>query len=312
VSSCPGPAEPGPRPAPSPPAGALPELTEALLGRCTFPAPGAELACAVSGGPDSLALLVLAAAAGCRVTAFHVDHALRPGSAAEAEVVAAAARRFGAAFVSLRAAVTAGPNLEERARDARRSVLPEGAATGHTADDQAETVVLNLLRGAGLDGLAGMRAGPTHPILALRREETARLCRAAGLVPVVDPTNASLDLRRNRVRHEVMPLLGRVAGRDVAAVISRQAALLAADADQLDALAAGIDPRSVAEVAAAPAPLARRALRAWLRGALGGRPPSAAAVERVMAVVRLEARAAEVGRGVTVRRRAGRLYFAPD
>ncbi|HET6810010.1 MAG TPA: tRNA lysidine(34) synthetase TilS [Acidimicrobiales bacterium] len=297
---------------PSPPGGALPDLTGALLTRCTFPAAGAELACAVSGGPDSLALLVLAVAAGCRVTAFHVDHGLRPGSAGEADVVAAAAGRFGAGFVSLQAAVAPGPNLEERARDARRSVLPEGAATGHTADDQAETVVLNLLRGAGLDGLAGMRAGPAHPILGVRREETARLCRAAGLVPVVDPTNASLDLRRNRVRHEVMPLLERVAGRDVAAVISRQAALLAADADQLDALAAGIDPRSVAEVAAAPTPLSRRALRAWLRGALGGHPPSAAALERVMAVVRLEARAAEVGRGVTVRRRAGRLYFTHD
>ena len=290
----------------------IPPDAAGLLGRCTFPAPGTELACAVSGGPDSLALLVLAVAAGCRVTAFHVDHALRPGSAAEADVVAAAAAHFGVGFVALRAPVAAGPNLEERARDARRAVLPEGAATGHTADDQAETVVLNLLRGAGLDGLAGMRAGFTHPILALRREETGRLCARAGLVPVIDPTNASLELRRNRVRHEVMPLLERVAGRDVAAVIARQAGLLAADADQLDVLAAGIDPQSAAEVTAAPAPLARRALRAWLRGPLGGRPPSAAALERVMAVARLEARAAEVGRGVTVRRRAGRLYFSHD
>ena len=283
-----------------------------MLARCTFPPAGTDLACAVSGGADSLALLVLAVAAGCRVTAFHVDHALRPGSGAEAEVVEEAAGRFGAGFVALRAPVDPGPNLEERAREARRAVLPPGAATGHTADDQAETVVLNLLRGAGLDGLAGMRAGAAHPILAVRREETRSLCREAGLSPVEDPTNACLDIRRNRVRHEVMPLLERVGGRDVAAVIARQAALLRVDADQLDALAAGIDPRSVAEVAAAPEALARRALRAWLRGALGGRPPSSAAVERVMAVVRLEARAAEVGRGVTVRRRAGRLYFPPD
>jgi tRNA(Ile)-lysidine synthase len=296
VSSYPGPAE----------------LGAGLLARCSFPPAGTELACAVSGGADSLALLVLAVAAGCRVSAFHVDHALRPESAGEADVVAAAAERFGAGFVSLRAPVAPGPNLEERARDARRSVLPAGAATGHTADDQAETVVLNLLRGAGLDGLAGMRAGPAHPILGLRREETGRLCLEAGLTPVVDPTNACLDMRRNRVRHEVMPLLERVGGRDVAVLIARQAALLASDADQLDALAAGIDPQAVAEVAAAPVPLARRALRAWLRPELGGRPPSAAAIERVMAVVRLQARAAEVGRGVTVRRRAGRLYFTHD
>ena len=286
--------------------------TGGLLARCTFPPAGSELACAVSGGPDSLALLVLAVAAGCRVTAYHVDHALRPGSGTEANVVADAARRFGAGFVARRAPVESGPNLEERAREARREVLPAGAATGHTADDQAETIVLNLLRGAGLDGLAGMRPGPTHPLLALRREETERVCREAALSPVRDPSNASLDLRRNRVRHEVMPLLERVGGRDVAAVIARQAALLAADADQLEALAAGIDATSVAEVAEAPPALARRALRAWLRVPLSGHPPDGAAVERVMAVVRLEARAAEVGRGVTVRRRAGRLYIGSE
>lgn len=283
-----------------------------LLARCTFPPAGEELTCAVSGGPDSLALLVLAVAAGCRVTAAHVDHALRPGSAGEADVVAGAATRFGAGFLALRAPVEPGPNLEERARLARRSVLPPGSATGHTADDQAETILLNLLRGAGLDGLAGMRPGPAHPLLGLRRAETGALCAAAGLTPVVDPTNACLDLRRNRIRHEVMPLLERVAGRDVAAVVARQGGLLAADADHLEALAAALDPCSVEELAAAPAPLARRALRRWLREHLGGHPPSAAAVERVLAVVRLEARAAEVGRGVTVRRRAGRLRVARD
>ncbi|MGH9089332.1 MAG: ATP-binding protein, partial [Acidimicrobiales bacterium] len=70
----------------------------AVLGHCTFPPAGTALACAVSGGPDSLALLVLAVAAGCRVTAVHVDHGLRAGSASEAAVVAGAARRLGAGF----------------------------------------------------------------------------------------------------------------------------------------------------------------------------------------------------------------------
>ena len=69
-----------------------------LLGRCTFPPPGTPIVCAVSGGADSLSLLVLACAAGMVVTAVHVDHGLRPGSAAEADIVAAAAGRFGAAF----------------------------------------------------------------------------------------------------------------------------------------------------------------------------------------------------------------------
>lgn len=279
-------------------------MTGGLLGRCRFGAGPIE--CAVSGGADSLALLWLAVATGQPVRAIHVDHGLRPGSDREGERVEAAARRLGAGFSALRVEVDPGPNLEARARAARRAALPEGAATGHTADDQAETVVLNLLRGAGLDGLAGMRAGPRHPILGLRRSETVSLCAAVGLDPLVDPTNQDLRFRRNRIRHQVMPLLDAVAERDVGALVARQAALLAEDSDLLADLAAGIDPTSVAELVAAPPPLARRALRSWLTGA-DGYPPDASAVERVMAVVRLEARSAEVGGGRTVSRRSGRL-----
>ncbi|MGH9151678.1 MAG: tRNA lysidine(34) synthetase TilS, partial [Acidimicrobiales bacterium] len=223
-----------------------------LLGRCTFPPAGSALACAVSGGPDSLALLVLATAAGCDVTAHHVDHGLRPGSAAEAGVVADAAARLGARFVAHRVTVAPGPNLEARARQARRAALPAGAATGHTADDQAETVVVNLLRGAGVDGLAGMRAGPRKPLLALRRAETEAVCARAGLVPVRDPSNADPAFVRNRVRAEVLPLLAAVAGRDVVPVLARQAALLADEARLLDGLAAAVDPCDARAVAALP------------------------------------------------------------
>jgi tRNA(Ile)-lysidine synthase len=153
-----------------------------------------------------------------------------------------------------------------------------------------------------------MRSGPRHPILGLRRRETRALCLALELDPVVDPTNDDPAYRRNRIRHEVLPLLEQVAERDVAAVIARHAELLADDADLLDRLAVGIDPRSVEELRLAPEPLARRALRDWLRSA-EGHPPSAAAIDRVMAVVRLEAKAAEVGGGVLVRRSAGQLHI---
>ncbi|MGQ0520938.1 MAG: tRNA lysidine(34) synthetase TilS [Actinomycetota bacterium] len=262
----------------------------------------------MSGGPDSLALLVLATAAGCAVTAHHVDHGLRPGSEAEAGVVAAAAERFGAGFVAHRVAVDPGPNLEARARDARRAALPAGAATGHTADDQAETIVLNLLRGAGLDGLAGMRPGPAKPLLALRRSETAALCVEVGLDPVRDPSNLDPAHRRNRVRHELLPLLGAVAERDVVPVLVRQAALLRDEADLLEELAAGVDAADSRALAGLPPALARRAVRRLLAGE---HPPGGAAVERVLAVARLEAGACEVGGGRTVRRSAGRLRIQP-
>ena len=260
----------------------------------------------MSGGADSLALLVLAAAAGLDVTAVHVDHGMRRGSAAEAGVVRDAAARFGAAFVAEQVEVVPGPNVEARARAARYAVLPPGALTGHTADDQAETVLLNLLRGAGVDGLAGIRPGPTKPLLGLRRAETRALCDELGLVPVDDPSNDDLSLRRNRVRHELVPLLDAIAERDVAAVLARQAGLLADDAALLDELAAAMDPTDARALVAAPPALARRAVRRWLYDGCD-HPPDSATVERVLAVARGDAKATEVGGGRRVHRSHRRL-----
>ncbi len=268
------------------------------------------MTCAVSGGADSLALLVLAARAGCHVTAVHVDHGLRAGSAAEAEVVRAAADRFGARFRAVRAAVAPGPNLEARARAARYAALPADALTGHTADDQAETVLLNLIRGAALDGLAGMDPA-RRPLRRLRRRETRALCAALGLDPVADPSNDDPAIRRNRVRHELLPLLDAIGSRDVVAVLARQADLARDDVVLLDALAAGLDPTDARALAAAPRPLARRAVRAWLRASGPGgaecHPPDSAAVERVLGVARGDAVACEVAGGWRVARTAGRL-----
>jgi tRNA(Ile)-lysidine synthase len=281
-------------------------LADDLLTRCTFPPPGTVVACAVSGGADSLALLALAGRAGCVATAVHVDHGLRPGSAVEAEVVADAAARLGAGFRAERVTVTPGPNLEARARAARYAALPAAALTGHTADDQAETVLLNLLRGAGLDGLGGMRA-ERHPLLGVRRAETVALCDALGLVPVADPSNLDPVHRRNRVRHELLPLLDRLAERDVAAVLARQAALLRDDASLLDELAGALDATDARALAVAPAPLARRAVRTWLAPHLGGYPPDADAVVRVLAVAAGEVRSCEIAGGVRVERHQQRL-----
>lgn len=263
--------------------------------------------CAVSGGADSLALLVLAAAAGGMVTAIHVDHGAREGSGAEADVVAAAAHRFGARFEARSVDVAPGPNLEARWRDARRAVLPAGVLTGHTADDSAETAILNLVRGAGLDGLAGIRPGPTKPILGIRRRETVALCAAVGLDPVVDPSNLDPAFRRNRVRSEVLPLLDDIAARDVVAVLDRQAALLRDDAELLESLSAELDPTDARALAEAPVPLARRAVRRWLAGE---HPPDAATVDRVLAVARCEAGACELPGGDRVERSGMRLSRA--
>ena len=279
-----------------------------LLARCTF-ATAPRIDCAVSGGPDSVALLALAAATGAEVVAHHVDHCLRPGSAAEAELVAAAADRFGAGFVRHRVDVAAGPNLEARARAARFDALPPHVATGHTADDQAETVLLNLLRGSGVDGLGGMVPGPRHPLLGLRRSETHALCTALGMRTAADVSNQDPRFRRNRVRHELLPLIAAIAERDPVPLLVRHAELARDDRAVLEAAAAEIDPTDARAVTSAPPALARRAIRRWLRPELEGYAPDAAAVERVLAVARGEVRAAEVAGGVRVERHRGRLVL---
>ena len=147
---------------------------DSLLERCNFPQENTVVDCAVSGGPDSLTLLILAVHQGLDVTAWHVDHGLREGSSAEGEKVAEAADRLGAKSNLVTVSITDGPNLEARARDARREALPKDVLTGHTADDQAETVLLNLLRGAGLPGTAGIGEPHRRPA-----QSSARLRRAA-------------------------------------------------------------------------------------------------------------------------------------
>ena len=284
-----------------------------LLERCTFAPSGTSVTCAVSGGADSLALLVLAVAAGLEVTAVHVDHGLRTGSHREADAVAAAANHFGATFRAVRVDVADGPNLEARARQARYGALPADVLTGHTAEDQAETVLLNLLRGAGPTGLAGMRSGHRRPILALRRAETEALCVDLGLDPFVDPSNVDDRFRRNRVRHELLPLLADLADRDPVPVLTRQADLFADVDDLITDLAATVDPTDTAALAAVRPVVAGAALRAWLlaAGVGDGHPVDGASVARLLDVVHHRSVATEVTGGWRVARNRGRLRIEP-
>lgn len=281
----------------------------------------APVAVACSGGPDSVALLILAAEAGLAPTAVHVDHGLRPGSDRDLFVVRAAADALGVGTHGVRVVVGAGPNLEARARDARYAALElareELGATailvGHTADDQAETVLLNVMRGSATAGLAGMparRGAIVRPLLGLRRADVRAVVRTRGLPTVDDETNRDPRFRRSWVRHELLPMLGRGAERDLVPVLARQADLLRAESELLDELADALlteaDPErpSTRVLRGAPVALARRALRRWL----GPPPPSADEIERVLAVVQGRAVATELAGGRRVRRSHGRLH----
>ncbi len=271
-----------------------------------------------SGGSDSVALLALSADAGLAPIAVHVDHGIRPDSAREQAAVSAVAARLGAPFDERNLRVEPGSNLEARARAARYGALESarmdhGATVvlvGHTADDQAETVLLNILRGAATAGVSGMpvrRDTVVRPLLEFRRADTDNLCQVLGLPVLHDPMNDDETFRRVAVRRHVLPLLERVAGRDLVPLLVRQAAILRDESDYLDELARaawpGPDGPSARTLAAMPPVLARRAVRLWI----GSPPPSSAEVTRVLQVAAGDRRGTELSGGRRVRRSEGQL-----
>ena len=242
---------------------------------------------AVSGGVDSLALLVAAAGvAGGRTGVASLDHGLRPEAAAEVERVRELARSLDLPFHTESLHLRPGPGVEARARAARYAALERMArehgysaiATAHTADDQAETLLMRLARGSALRGAAAIRTDAPRllrPLLGVRRSDTEACVAAAGLVPARDPTNADPQLFRTRIRHQVLPALREAAGPSVVERLARFArsaaedeALLAAQAAQaLERVRDGTGLDAVG-VRALPWPIRGRALRAWLE-ALG-------------------------------------------
>jgi tRNA(Ile)-lysidine synthase len=201
-------------------AAALGPVRGALRG--AYGGKGARLLIACSGGPDSMAALglltLLRRSEGLELCVGHVDHGLRAESPAEAELVADTAAALGLRCVRARLELERGPGLPARARDGRRAALEdqrracgaEATVLAHTATDQAETMLMHLARGAGLEGLAAMRrfeAPWLRPLLELTRAQTRELCGALDLPFVDDPSNADTDSMRIWLRERVLPHL---------------------------------------------------------------------------------------------------------
>ncbi|HEX6678360.1 MAG TPA: tRNA lysidine(34) synthetase TilS [Actinomycetes bacterium] len=285
------------------------DLAARALATAGAPRPGDGVAVAVSGGADSVALLhamhTLAGPRAWRLGVLTVDHGLRPGSAADAAFVAEEAGRLGLPVRLLRLAPEelgrhrgAGP--EGAARAARYAAMLAAAdehgwdwlATGHTEDDQAETVLLQLLRGAGPDGLAGMAVHSgrlLRPLLRVQRAQTRACCAALGIRWREDPSNQDQHFLRNAVRARVLPLLEELRPGS-AATLARAAELARDDRAWTAELAtrtlddlAGPDGAVLAceALAALPLGLARRVVRAAASRA--GHPlPAAAATDAVL------------------------------
>ncbi len=286
-----------------------------LLESCYFPPSGSRVDLAVSGGPDSLGLLLLAREAELVVTVHHVDHHARATSGADADFVESVCGALGVAFVRHDVTVEPGGNFEARARSARRHALPKGVLTGHTMDDVAETVLLNMMRGAGVDGLSPMVGDPTKPLRDIRRAPLHDFVRRSDFEPRHDETNDDPSFQRNRVRHELLALLDDIAGRDVVPILARQARVLGEDRRWLEELSA---PDHALDLVDADCRILRAwpdaRLRRWLRTVLrsddagdGHHPPSADEIERAMAVVRGDVVATELSGSRRLARRDQRL-----
>jgi tRNA(Ile)-lysidine synthase len=278
-------------------------------------APGEPALLALSGGADSVALLLLARSTQPLV-ACHVDHGLRPGSGEDARACAALCRRLGVPLVTRRVELDphAG-DLERRAREARYRALAEVAAAralprllvAHQADDADETLLLRLARGTHPAGAAGLRPrapfplgggrGPEvlRPLLSVRGGELRTFLEELGVPWSEDPSNLSWRFTRNRVRHGLLPLLDRAGGRAGLGALARELSgleeelLRLAPAPALVAFATLGPPRVLRAPAAAlsdlPGPLARRALGRLVLERTG-RPAREATLEAALEALR--------------------------
>jgi tRNA(Ile)-lysidine synthase len=313
------------------------ELTAALAAAARELGPARHIAVAVSGGRDSIALLhalaVRAPTQPWRLSAIHVHHGLSAHADAWARFCADQASELGIPFRLCRVAVARTPrsSLEEEARVARYTALDAAArdlgadtvALAHHADDQAETVLLQLLRGAGPAGLAAMprlreRNGLRwwRPLLDLPRTLVERHVQQHALRYSEDDSNASARFRRNALRMDVVPAL-RTMAPGYPATLVRSAALQAEAAQLLDDLAA-LDAATAARdgtlaraaLAALPPPRARNLLR-WFLRQHGLRPPSRARLEAIFAQVitaRSDAQVRIAHDGAELGLHAGRLH----
>lgn len=234
--------------------------------------PGQRLVVGVSGGPDSVCLLDCLNRLGYRIIVAHLDHQLRPDSSDEAAYVHRIAQSYGLEVKIERqdvgAAVRAGSSIEEAARLIRYGFLVRVAkahdidviATGHTADDQVETILMHFLRGAGPSGLRGMLPvtpleewigipdsigiNLVRPLLETSHKQVLAYCEANGLDPKLDPSNLDLTFTRNRLRHHLIPIL-ETYNPGVKRVIRRMGHLMIGEAELVNELVEGLWPEIV-------------------------------------------------------------------
>ena len=302
------------------------DLSRSVLERVAIPPE--PVVVALSGGADSAVLAWVAVEKSREVRAVFVDHGL-PHSDDLKRAAHAIAGRLGLDLEVVEAPVDrSSPSFEDAARHARYRALriaaqPNLILTGHTADDQAETVLSHLLRGAGARGLAGIPVEHEmllRPLLVITREETRLLAGELGLAFFDDPDNSVLDLRRSRIRSELIPMLEAEFNPRLRAALARTATLSSEDDSILESRAAQVPvkwdgecvrvPAGLLHAGVLPDAIATRALRRALvtiRGPHGG---SYSEILELLAVARGERRGLELAGGMRAQREGPWLTIA--
>lgn len=285
----------------------LTELVDSALHRLRLPP--APFTVALSGGADSAALAFLALEADAAVDAVHIDHGL-PASAMLSEAANDIAARLGMSLEVAAVEVGQGPSPEDQARIARYRVLDgwqQSVVTAHTRDDNAETIMINLIRGTAATGLGGI---PYHrpprvfrPALDITRDETREIAAHAGLPFRDDPMNLDAGLMRNRIRREIIPR-ARELNPKVVDALARAGSAVGADSSMIDAMVNHIDVDggvAVGVLVTLPRPLADRVLSRLMVSA--GVEVTADRLERAWSVVQGGAERQDLSGGKTVVRR---------
>jgi tRNA(Ile)-lysidine synthase len=251
----------------------VPAIVRKYIGQLNLLDPQETVLAAVSGGADSLCLLLVMKELGFSVCVAHFNHGLRPESARDSETVRRFAEKLKIPCYVGRGevrehAVHNHMTVEEAARELRYDFLFRTAsdcqttvvATGHTMDDQAETVLMHLVRGSGLDGLRGIRPGQrasenwkrtiteniriVRPLLCLTHSQTVEYCREKGWQPLEDPSNQDPSFARNRIRWELLPEL-RAYNPEIVSILCRLSDIAATHAEFVEGVVQDFWSRSV-------------------------------------------------------------------
>lgn len=265
--------------------------------------PEGHLNLAVSGGADSVALMCIVYHLGRTASVHHVNHGIRDASNDEAKIVQELAENFQFDFFLYETTI-GFQNMEENARQARQDFLPEDVLTAHSFEDKVETVIMNFMRGATSKGFSPMT---DKPLINITANELDSIVVYYDVSPCVDSTNFTQEHVRNRVRHELIPLMTDISGTNIAKPIIRNSQIALEESEYLDQIASKIDITQCKTAKTENIVILRRATRMWIEENISHKY-SEVNITNLVSVVQGETLGTQIA-GKTIRRQNNQLHI---